>query len=67
VSQRGVILGFGDGSVLLIGTDDGTLGSIVITDGVVIDVTEGVTEINTLGDDDRSISSVCNASTDRMV
>jgi len=55
VSQRGVTLGACDGSILLIGTDDGTLNSIVITDGVVLDVTEGVTERNTIGDDDRSI------------
>jgi len=60
VSQRGVILGAGDGSVLLLGIDDGTVDGIVTTDDIVLDVTEGVTEINKLGNDDRSISFAFN-------
>ena len=48
-------LGAGDGSVLITGNYDNTLDGIVIPDGVVIYVIEGVIEINTLGDDDRSI------------
>ena len=52
VSHRGVTLGAGDGSVLLIGTDDDTFDGILITNGVVIDITEYVTEVSTLRDDD---------------
>ena len=61
MSQRGVTIGADDGLVLLLGTDNGTLDGIVITDSVVIDVIGCFTEGNTLGDD-RSIGFTLNES-----